>query len=325
MSQRVYSILTLVLMLAAAALFVRAGFLWVSRANGGGDARGVNAGAVPQEVSARTGGAGASGETSEEPDGLPDGAAKPQEKVRVPVLMYHQFSEKPERFSQWCMSASELRADLAYLRANGYTAILPSELLAGLRGERALPEKPVMLTFDDGHETMLAVVLPLLEEFDMKAVANVVGSYCDLYSEQEDHTLDYSSLTWDEVGELYASGRVEIGSHSYDLHDNTGRKGIRILPGEDAASYREMLARDTLACQRRIEDATGVRPTVYAYPFGYYCDEAVELLSELGYTVLLGCQGRVNTVSADGELPLCLERFNRPHGVATETFMKKLG
>lgn len=306
---RVYSVLTLVLTLTAAALFVRAGFLRVAAVNG-------------EKIHFSTVSLEASGETEEEPNGLPDGLVQSEKNVSVPVLMYHQFSEKEERYSQWCMSPSELRADLEYLRENGYTTILPSELVAALNGEQELPEKPVILTFDDGHETMYTTVLPLLEEYDMKAVANVVGSSCDLYSGQEDHTLDYSCLTWDEVGALHASGRVEIGNHSYDLHDNTARKGIRILPGEDVESYREMLTQDTFLCQQKIEAATGVRPTVYAYPFGYCCEEAVEVLTGMGYTVLLGCQGKTGVLSAESTLPLALERFNRPHGISTVEFMQ---
>lgn len=243
-------------------------------------------------------------------------------EIRVPVIMYHQFSENRNRYTQWCMSPEALRADLQYLKDNGYTTMLPSALVDALNGEGELPDKPVLLTFDDGHATMFAWVLPLLEEFDMYANVNVVGAYCDQYTGTTDHDLDYAYLSWEEVSQLAASGRVEIGNHSNDLHSNKSRKGIRILPGESDSAYRDLLVHDTLACQEKILAATGARPVTYAYPFGFDCPQAVDILAEMGYTVLLGCQARVSRL--DGHIPLELERFNRPSGMSTWKFFQKI-
>lgn len=244
--------------------------------------------------------------------------------VCVPVVMYHHISENSARWSRWTISPAELEADLVYLREHGYTAVTVASLSAWAEGECPLPERPVLLTFDDGHESVYAYALPLLERYDMHAVVNVVGAYCDAYTEHEDHTLGYSYLTWNEVAELAASGRFEIGSHSYDLHSNTvSRKGICRRDGEDRDTYRSLFLADTIANHERIYEATGAAPFIYAYPFGYTCDDADAVLSELGYTALLRCEQRV-ALLADGDSVLDMGRFNRPHGVAPETFFRDI-
>lgn len=77
--------------------------------------------------------------------------------------MYHQVLKDESRSGKYIITPYELEEDLKYLSANGYVSVLPSELTQINDGERKLPEKAVMITFDDGYETGLYYVLPLLE------------------------------------------------------------------------------------------------------------------------------------------------------------------
>ena len=93
-------------------------------------------------------------------------------------------------------------------------------------GQAELPEKPVMITFDDGYYNNLIYVLPLLKKYDMKAVISIVGSFTERAQELNDQNPAYAHMIWADIKALAASGYVEIGSHSYALHSvDKGREG----------------------------------------------------------------------------------------------------
>ena len=91
--------------------------------------------------------------------------AAPDGRRLVPVLTYHAVSDDPpEPIRRWSVSPARLRAHLSALRQAGFTGLTVTELLACYRGERTLPEKPVVLTFDDGYEDFLLEALPALDD-----------------------------------------------------------------------------------------------------------------------------------------------------------------
>ena len=138
--------------------------------------------------------------------------------VSLPVLMYHSIAPVPE--TQYCISPETLESDLQYLQEHHYTAVSPEELIAYTEGTGDLPEKPVLLTFDDGLYNNLSLALPLLEKYDMCAVISVVGSFADVYAPDAPHNDIYSYLTWEDMQQLEDSGRITLGSHTYDMHEN---------------------------------------------------------------------------------------------------------
>lgn len=148
-----------------------------------------------------------------------------QEGTSVPVIMYHHMLNEQSRWGEWTISPDEFKADLVYLKEHGYTTMLISELVSALKGEQEMPKKPIVLTFDDGHESTYAYAFPLLKEYGMKAVVSVIGRYSDLFSEDDSHHISYSYLQWQQIKEMSDSGLVEFGNHSYDLHDNHSRRG----------------------------------------------------------------------------------------------------
>ena len=131
-------------------------------------------------------------------------------------LMYHQVLKDESRAGKYIITPGELESDLAYLSENGYVSVLPSQLVKIREQGGRLPEKTVVITIDDGYETGLYYVLPLLKKYGMKAVINVVGSYTDEYSRinEEGKHLSYAYLTWNEIKKLSDSGYVEIGNHT---------------------------------------------------------------------------------------------------------------
>ena len=78
-----------------------------------------------------------------------------------------------------------MEQDFQYLKEQGYTAVLPDDLIAYANGEGQLPPKPILITFDDGYYNNYSYAFPLLKKYDMKAVISIVGNFTEQYSEKE--------------------------------------------------------------------------------------------------------------------------------------------
>lgn len=249
-------------------------------------------------------------------------------RTQLPVVMYHQITKNISRAGPYCITLSQLENDFKYLKEKGYEAIDVEQLLAHVKSGAALPEKPVILTFDDGYETVYSYLLPLLEKYDMCAVASVVGAYTDMYTQIDDHTLSYSYMTWDEIAELSQGSRIEIQNHSYDLHktDSSGRSGAQKVSGESVQEYSAFLNADIGRMQTLLEEKTGKRPTAFAYPFGSYSKESKQVLMAMGFEAAFICEERMNFIDTEQTDWLYrIGRYNRPHGMSSAEFFEKMG
>lgn len=247
--------------------------------------------------------------------------------TELPVVMYHHLTEKSEKAGKYVLKVSELEADLKFLKERGYKTVTAGELLDFTQGRGTLPEKPIMLTFDDGFESVYAYAMPLLKEYGMTAEVFVVGSIADEYTAHEDHNLDYSYLNWKQIGEMSASGIFEIQNHSDALHSNTaGRNGMKRRGGESDAEYEKVITDDLNRCAEKILNVTGVSPTALAYPFGCFGKDTEKIVRGMGCGLIFTCEERVNAISkTDPEWCFKVGRFNRGSGVSTVAFFEKLG
>lgn len=250
-------------------------------------------------------------------------SAKVQDGICVPILMYHSVLKDPAAAGKYVVSPKTLESDLLWLKENGYTTVLSSDLVDFVQKNAPLPEKPVMLTFDDGHANNLLYVLPLLEKYDMRAVICIVGKYSEAYSLSEDHNPSYAYLSWEEINRLKESGRVEIANHSYDMHAQDARKGTMKKVFESKEAYSAALRSDLEKTQRLLQENCNIKPIAFSYPFGSVCADSVDVVRECGFQVSFGCAEKVNFIT-DANSLYCLGRFNRPSGVATNEFMARI-
>lgn len=239
--------------------------------------------------------------------------AEPNGEYQLPILMYHHILKENARQGAYVISPEEFEADLSYLKEQGYTAIGTKELLAYREKGEPLPEKPVMLTFDDGYLSYLEYAVPLLEKYGMKAVVSVVGMYADTYTENGDRCVSYAYLNWEDIKMLSDSKHTEIQNHTYDLHKvSGGRKGCARQKGETDSMYRKRLTEDVRRMQELIRNHTGTEAVCFTYPFGFFCGEAEEEIRRMGFYMSLCCQEGVNQIDKTGSL-FMLKRFNREH------------
>ena len=192
--------------------------------------------------------------------------AKPVVVSKMYNLTYHKVvaADSLVKYTTQ-VSVQKLESDFKWLADNGYTAILPRDLLT----IDTVKPKTVIITFDDGYYDNYLYMYPLLEKYGLKAEINVIVEW--ITEERKN-----GWLTWNECREMSQSGLVEIGSHSCLLH-NPSNGGSYILGGvngvdrETGESDEDYIARITNDLQRSkdvIKERVGIEPIAFAYPYG---------------------------------------------------------
>lgn len=248
-----------------------------------------------------------------------------QRPIDLPVLMYHSINSKESKAGEYVITPAALREDLEWLTKNGFHTVVVQDLIDYVEQGVPLPEKPVMLTFDDGYYNNYLNAFPLLQEFQMKAVISIIISETDKYSQLDENRENYSHLTWDQIGEMMESGLIEFQSHSYSLHKNGSgdRKGISKKSGETTEQYQRAVREDVETGQLRFVEMTGYAPTAFTYPFGAVSEDSYPVLEELGFRATLDAQGKLFRLTRD---PACLRRiprYNRRWGRTARQIIEK--
>ena len=225
------------------------------------------------------------------------------------VLMYHNTLAPNKKESVYCINQNHLRNDFEYLKENGYSVVSCDYVIRAVREKRKLPEKAVILTFDDGYLNNIKYAQPLLEEYKYSGLFSVVGDYTRLDKESNPNGRDFIYFGWDDIAKANSSEYVEIGLHSYGMHNTRPRMGVSKLKGEDLQTYKKMLSDDT---DKLVEELKKINVTsnIYAYPYGKYCKESEEVLKSKGIAMTLTCNEGKNYIYGEQDLYL-LKRYNR--------------
>lgn len=237
-------------------------------------------------------------------------------KIALPIVMYHSIFDK--NVGKYVLSPSQLEKDLEYIVKNGYTTIFASDLINYVENGVCLPDKPIMLTFDDGAKTKYLYAYPLLKKHNLRAVFFVVGKWTD-----DEETKKGSSLTYEMIDTMHKSGLIEIQHHSYDMHKDKGRIGMSQKKGESDIEYKEALRQDLTRMKDGFKGRLGIEMTAVAYPYGAFSALSNSILQELGYKAAFICTEGINYIDRDSDL-FMLKRYNRPSGISSEEFFRRM-
>lgn len=244
-----------------------------------------------------------------------------QKGIFIPIIMYHSISRDESMQNDYVISPITLEKDIVYLKQKGYTPIFVQEIIDYVHIDTPLPEKPIVLTFDDGFSDNLEYLLPLLEKYDFKATVSVVGSYTEI----SDNSKINPYLKSEEITKLYESCHVEIANHSYDMHSTGGvRNGCSIISGESYEEYRNTLLTDLDKTQKYLLENCKILPTVFTYPYGFVCEPSMRIVKSAGFKASLGVEEKPNFITKDPDCLYNLNRYNRPSGIETEDFFEKV-
>lgn len=241
-------------------------------------------------------------------------------KTELPIIMYHSFLKDPNSHGKFVISPEQFEKDIICVLEKGYTPISVKELLLYSEGKGSLPEKPIMITIDDGYYNNYLYAFPIIKKHGVKVIIAPIAKYSELYSAHDENNAYYSHITWQQGREMIDSGLVEFQNHTYDMHyTDNGRKGILKQKNESEENYKKILFADLYKAHNLIKENFGFTPSSIAFPFGYYSKEAEPILKELNYNISFSSTEGTNIISPGSTLHL-LKRYNRPNGKTSSDF-----
>lgn len=242
--------------------------------------------------------------------------------VQLPIAMYHSVTDEGKSPGEYVIPTERMESDLQYLADAGFRTVTVSDVIAFVQNGTPLPDRPVMMTFDDGYYNNYANVYPLLERYDMRAVLSPVGTLTEQFTEaaEEPHEV-WSYCTASQLWRMADSGRVEMQNHSYDFHKLSPRRGCLRKSGESEDSYREIFLNDTARAQELFACIGIPKPVCYTYPYGACNAETEQLVREAGFSASLGCEEGINVLTVgDSDCLFRMKRYNRDGRRSTEDF-----
>lgn len=200
--------------------------------------------------------------------------------IKIPVLMHHDVLKQRSRQNKYTTTPIKFEKDLKYLYDNEYKSVVIKDIVDFVESGKALPQKPVIISFDDGHYNNVYYAEPLLAKYNMKAVMFIVGAFSEKSTLEGEQNPSYSYVNWDTLKSMSTNNLWDIQSHSWDLH---GKKGVGKNMSKSNDEYSNFLKEDFLKISDKINEITGKNPIAFAYPYGLTNDTAEEVLKELGY------------------------------------------
>ena len=183
----------------------------------------------------------------------------------VPILCYHRLGGGS---SKMVVSPANFEAQMNWLVRNGYRVIRLADLPPFLAGERPLPQRSVVITFDDGYESVHRHAWPVLKRLGLPATVFV---YTDFLGGGD-------ALTWPQLQEMQSSGLIDVQSHS-----KSHRNLIERRPGETDERYRSAIDAELRVPREMLERrVAGAKVQHLAYPFGDANDVVLDTAARQG-------------------------------------------
>ncbi|HAN46728.1 MAG TPA: polysaccharide deacetylase [Cyanobacteria bacterium UBA8156] len=186
-------------------------------------------------------------------------------EARVPIVMYHDIT--PVKDVSWDVTPAEFAEHLRLIQAEGMTPISLERLVNHLRTGAPLPDKPIVLTFDDNYLGQYKYAFPLLKKYGYPAVWSV-------------HTAHVGSpagkpkATWEQLREMQQSGLIEIASHT-----------VNHIPFDRLTP--DQIRTELVESKRVLEQNLGVPVRYFTYAEGIHDAVSKRLVAEAGYEAAL--------------------------------------
>lgn len=249
----------------------------------------------------------------------------------VAILMYHAFTEDEADAGSLYTPASEFARQLSALRDAGYTSVGYADLIEFVNGDGRLPEKPLLITIDDGYQNNLDLAAPLLEKYGFCANIAVIGVSIGhtTYKDTDIPITPHFSL--EDARPWIARGVLTVTTHSYDMHqiaavDGAGcRRGVLQMHGEAEPDYIAALTQDYTHAQEQLAGLPGTPLPVFTYPFGAYSELSERVLQEQGVQVTVTiADGANRLVKGEPETLRLLRRIHVWHGTKPDMLLSRI-
>ena len=225
-----------------------------------------------------------------------EGLTMTNENVGVPVLYYH--SVDPSEANEVIISPERFKEQLQFIKDSGYTTLTMTELNDYILNNTPIPEKSIVITFDDGYADNYANAFPILKELDMKATIFVISNFTDN---------DGYYMTSQQLKEMSDYG-IDIQSHTAS-HSHLNQ-----------LTYEEQL-NELKTSKEKIESITGKPVISIAYPFGDFDDNSIAASKDAGYSLSFNTN---RGLSDRDDNPLSLNRIYISSAYSIEQFKEIL-
>lgn len=182
----------------------------------------------------------------------------------VPVILYHHIQPQAEAAADKQTSLSvdngQFDGQMAYLTTHGYTVITSQELVDAVRNHTTVPPKSIVVTMDDGYSDQYTYAFPIIKKYGIKVSLMIPSGLIG----------NPGFMTWDQVREMNGSGFVSLVDHTwshYPIQNGT----------YDKIKYEIETGKSVL------EQNTGQRIDLFAYPYGSFNKTAVSILQQDGF------------------------------------------
>ena len=189
----------------------------------------------------------------------------PLNKVDLPIIMYHYVEyvkDKNDTIRQRLdTNPYTFEEELKAINDNGYTTYFVKEIPEILEGKIKAPAKSVVLTFDDGYEDFYTDAFPLIKKYHVKATIYIIYDFIGRPN----------FMNAKELKEVADSGLVEVGSHTLD-HAYLKKAKLAYATSQIVNSKKDL------------ENLLGLKVETFAYPFGAFDEQAINILKEASYS-----------------------------------------
>ncbi|MEB3356008.1 MAG: polysaccharide deacetylase family protein [Synechococcales bacterium] len=210
--------------------------------------------------------------------------------AKVPVMMYHDILPEKEVFFD--VTPEEFESHLQLIQENGLTPITMDQLVTHLRTGLGLPEKPILLTFDDGYVGHYEHVYPLLKKYGYPGLFSIYT-----YKVGRDH--GRPGVNWEQLRTMAADPLVTIAAHSVN-HP----RDLRELT--DAELWQEVVESKHI-----LETELGIPIRYFTYPEGNYDERVAEAVAEAGYRAALTMDNAEDRFAGESQSLLAVDRMGQ--------------
>ena len=214
----------------------------------------------------------------------------------IPILMYHSIGFEQGNLAK--VTKDNFKEQMKYLKDNGYVTLTLNDAYDFFISNKPVPEKSIVLTFDDGYEDNYVEVLPIIKEFKFKATIFVIT---DLVDKNPDY------MTSVQLKEMQDNG-FDIESHTTNhenLKESSYEKQVKSLQDSKAS----------------LEKTLGKKIEYLAYPYGEYSNETLNAVTQVGYKMAVGTAGRW---SDKGDGILTLDRVFISGAASLDIFIERI-
>src|SRR5438105_1302164 len=238
----------------------------------------------------------------------PASVAAPSPRVNKPVVdqtaqviifCYHRLVDKI-RYPGTEITPAAFEAEMKELKDKGITVISMQDLLAWKRGEKNIPPRCAVITFDDGWKSQYEVAWPILKKFGYPVTMFI-------YTEgvRGGSLGGGEAITWEQLADMRDNG-VDIQAHTATHQDlREGHTVMVIEPGGKrtkkkltGADYEKWVQNEVVGCKELLEQRLGIKVNCFAVPFGNYNEHVKELARNAGYEAMFTVYGQPITFTS---------------------------